>query len=259
MEEAQQLLSKQGHAASLQNMIERGEAATMEEAQALAAQNLRAAYDAKYSKEEQREIGKKALAASLQSMIDRGEAATMEEAQQLLSKQGNLAPLQNANRPRRGGDNGGGGKAHRRSISSGNAAEDDRPWRGGDNGGAQQLLSKQGHAASLQKIIDRGEAATMAEAQALAAQNMRAAIDAKYSKEEQRELSKKARAASLQNMIDRGEAATMEEAPAAAEQAGTRCLAAEHDRPRRGGDDGGGAAAAQQAGTRGRCGQPSAR
>ena len=48
---------------------------------------------------------------------------------------------------------------------------------------AQQLLSKQGHAASLQKIIDRGEAATMAEAQALAAQNMRAAIDAKYSKE----------------------------------------------------------------------------
>ena len=65
--------------ASLQNIIDRGEAATMEEAQALAAQNLRAAFDAKYSKEEQRELGKKARAATLQNAIDRGEAATMEE------------------------------------------------------------------------------------------------------------------------------------------------------------------------------------
>ena len=56
-------------------MIDRGEAATLEEAATL--------------------LSKQGRAASLQNMIDRGEAATIEEAQQLLSKQGRAAAMAN--------------------------------------------------------------------------------------------------------------------------------------------------------------------
>mmetsp|Transcript_7392 Transcript_7392/g.22272 ORF Transcript_7392/g.22272 Transcript_7392/m.22272 type:complete len:272 (-) Transcript_7392:375-1190(-) len=61
LDEAQTVLSQRGHAASLQKLVDSGEAATLDEASKLA--------------------GQRARAASLQKLVDSGEAATLEEAQ----------------------------------------------------------------------------------------------------------------------------------------------------------------------------------
>ena len=66
LEEAQQVLSRKGNQAALQNMVDRGEAATMEEAQ--------------------QAFGRKGKQAALQNMVDRGEAATLEEAEKVAAQ-----------------------------------------------------------------------------------------------------------------------------------------------------------------------------
>ena len=71
LEEAGQLLAGQGRAAQLQSMVDRGEAATLEEAGQL--------------------TGKRLRDISLQNMVDRGEAATLEEASTSSSMNGGVA------------------------------------------------------------------------------------------------------------------------------------------------------------------------
>ena len=62
MEDAQQLLSARGYAASLQRLVESGEAASLEEAA--------------------KALSARGRSAALQNLVDKGEAATLEEAQQ---------------------------------------------------------------------------------------------------------------------------------------------------------------------------------
>ena len=75
LEEAQQVLSRKGNQAALQNMVDRGEAATMEEAQ--------------------QAFGRKGQQAALQNMVDRGDAATLEEAAMLTGVRMRTVTLQN--------------------------------------------------------------------------------------------------------------------------------------------------------------------
>ena len=164
LEEAQTVLSRRGHTAGLQNIMDRGEAATLEEAQNFLARQGRKAQlqsivdngKAVTLEEASKLTGVHMRATALQNMVDSGEAATLEEAQQVLSQRGHMTSLQNI-------------------VDRGKAATMKE---------AQQVLSRRGHLTSLQRIIDRGEAATMEEAQQVLSQRGREAFDAKYSYEE---------------------------------------------------------------------------
>ena len=136
LEEAQQVLSRKGHHAALQNMVDRGEAATLEEAQQV--------------------LSRKGQQAALQNMVDCGDAATLEEAAMLTGVRMRTVTLQNM-------------------VDRGEAATLEE---------AQQAFGRKGKQAALQNMVDRGEAATLEEAEKVAAQKRRAAFDAKYSFEE---------------------------------------------------------------------------
>ena len=164
LEEAQTVLSRRGYAAGLQNIMDRGEATTLVEAQVVKARQGRKAQlqslvdngKAVTLEEASKLTGVHMRATALQNMVDSGEAATLEEAQQVLSQRGHMTSLQNI-------------------VDRGEAATMKE---------AQQLLSHRGHLTSLQRIIDRGEAATMEEAQQVLSRSGREAFDAKYSYEE---------------------------------------------------------------------------
>ena len=64
-----------GHAVSIQNLVQRGEAATLDEAQKM--------------------LSMRGYASSLQRLVENGEAATLEEAQQVFGARGHAAALQN--------------------------------------------------------------------------------------------------------------------------------------------------------------------
>mmetsp|Transcript_4560 Transcript_4560/g.13172 ORF Transcript_4560/g.13172 Transcript_4560/m.13172 type:complete len:384 (+) Transcript_4560:1-1152(+) len=172
LDEAQTVLSQRGHAASLQKLVDSGEAATLDEASKLA--------------------GQRARAASLQKLVDSGEAATLEEASKLAGQRGRAAALQ-------------------KLVDSGEAATLEE---------AQQVLSRSGHQAALQGVVERGDAATLEEAQVLHSQRGRAAAlqklvdsgDAATLEEASKLAGQRGRAAALQKLVDSGEAATLEEA-----------------------------------------------
>ena len=81
-----------GHATSLQNLVQRGEAATLEEAQkvlsgrghAASLQRLVESGEAATLKEAQKAFSSRGRDAMLQKMVDSGEAATLKEAQELV-------------------------------------------------------------------------------------------------------------------------------------------------------------------------------
>ena len=81
-----------GHATSLQNLVQRGEAATLEEAQkvlsgrghAASLQRLVESGEAATLKEAQKALSSRGRDAMLQKMVDSGEAATLKEAQELV-------------------------------------------------------------------------------------------------------------------------------------------------------------------------------
>ena len=75
MEEAESVMGAKRRSVALQNMVDRGEAATLEEAAKLSGDRMRATV--------------------LQNMIDGGEAATLEEAQRVLSAKGRSAAVAN--------------------------------------------------------------------------------------------------------------------------------------------------------------------
>ena len=116
LEEAQQLLSSRGRSTALQNMVDSGRAANTDEAAKL--------------------LGADGLSAALNNMVERGEAATLEDAQQLLSSKARAASLQNI-------------------IDRGEAATLDE---------AARVLGSSGLAVALQNMVDRGEAANLQEA-----------------------------------------------------------------------------------------------
>ena len=82
--------------AAAQKLVDRGEAATLQEAIRLQASRARAAFDAKYSKEEQSVLGRKAYEAAAQNLVDSGDAATLEEAFTLQARKGKKASAQKA-------------------------------------------------------------------------------------------------------------------------------------------------------------------
>ena len=86
--------SYKGAKAAAQKFIDSGEAATVEEALRLHAASVRAAYDAKYSTEEQSVMGRKAKEAAGKKLIASGKAATLEEAYTLLGRRGAEAMAQ---------------------------------------------------------------------------------------------------------------------------------------------------------------------
>ena len=73
LEEAQQILSARGYASTLQTLVESGEAATLEEAAKV--------------------LSARGRSAALQNLVDKGEAATLEEAQQMWSASGHAASV----------------------------------------------------------------------------------------------------------------------------------------------------------------------
>ena len=99
LEEAQLAFSRQGHAAALWSLVDRGEAETLEEAQlvlsrkgnAVALQNMVDRGEAATLEEAGKLTGVRMRAVTLQNMVDRGEAATVKEAQQVFSRQGRAA------------------------------------------------------------------------------------------------------------------------------------------------------------------------
>ena len=164
LEEAQYVKSQKGYKASLQRMLDRGEAATLEEALKLTGEHGRKGQlqkivdrgEAATLEDASKLTGVRMRARTLQTMVDRGEVATLEEAQKVLSQHGHRTSLQNM-------------------VDRGEAATMRE---------AQQLLSHRGRLTSLQRIIDRGEAATLEEAQQVLSRRGREAFDAKYSYEE---------------------------------------------------------------------------
>ena len=99
LEEAQLAFSRQGHAAALWSLVDRGEAETLEEAQlvlsrkgnAVALQNMVDRGEAATLEEAGKLTGVRMRAVTLQNMVDRGEAASVKEAQQVFSRQGRAA------------------------------------------------------------------------------------------------------------------------------------------------------------------------
>ena len=131
LEDAKQILSSRGHVARLQNMVDRGDAADLEEAATVVAQEMRAT--------------------ALQNMVDRGEAATLKEAAKMTGQRRRAAALQSM-------------------VDRGEAATLKE---------AQTVLSARGYAASLERLIESGEAVTLEEARKMQAASGRAASAAK--------------------------------------------------------------------------------
>ena len=153
------MLSKRGHAAGLQSIIDRGEATTLEEAQAV--------------------LSMRGRAVSLQNIIDRGEAATLEEAAQVWSRQGRTALLQNI--IDRGDATTFEEAAQVLSLQARAASLQKIIDRGEASNmeEAAKVLSSQANTAALQNMIDRGEATTLEEAQQIRSSRNRAAAAAK--------------------------------------------------------------------------------
>ena len=159
LEDAKQILSSRGHVARLQNMVDRGDAADLEEAATVVAQEMRATAlqnmvdrgEAATLKEAAKMTGQRRRAAALQSMVDRGEAATLKEAAKMSGQRMRATALQSM-------------------VDRGEAATLKE---------AQTVLSARGYAASLERLIESGEAVTLEEARKMQAASGRAASAAK--------------------------------------------------------------------------------
>ena len=99
LEEAHKIISARGYASALHNMVDRGDAASLDEARQLfyarrreaALQMLVDGAEAATLKEAAALQSSRAHAKSLENMVDRGEVATLEAAQQVRSMYGGVS------------------------------------------------------------------------------------------------------------------------------------------------------------------------
>ena len=145
--EEQREYGRKGHAAAMQNMVDSGEAATLEEAASLhgvrghtaAMQHIVDSGEAATLEEAARRHGARGHAAAVQKLVDSGKAATLEEAVRMHGGRAHAAAMQNM-------------------VESVEVATLEE---------AASLLGVRGHAAAVQKLVDSGEAATLEEAASL--------------------------------------------------------------------------------------------
>ena len=142
-----------------QKLVDRGEAATVEEGIRLQAARARAAYEAKYTKEERAALSRKGTEVAAQKLVDSGDAATLQEGIRLQAARALAAYEAKYSKEERSALS---RKAYeataQKFVDSGEASTMEEAFT---------LIGRRGAKAAAQKLVDRGEAATLEEAYTL--------------------------------------------------------------------------------------------